>query len=190
MKHNWEAIEGEKFAPVHEPYSERYTVSNFGRIFQNRNGSMVLMSQTRGTVSKGKPGYMKASLVSSDGVRKLLSVHRIVARAFVPGSAENMDVNHKDLDKTNNVWTNLEWVTHAENVRHGMENNFDWRDRLAAAARKRAIPIIAKDAAGVETRYDSGRHAARALGNVNRAANICNACQMGFKWYGLEWRYA
>lgn len=45
-------------------------------------------------------------------------VHRLVAKAFVPPVKGKTFVNHKDGDKLNNVADNLEWVTHAENVKH------------------------------------------------------------------------
>jgi hypothetical protein len=38
--------------------------------------------------------------------------------AWVPGYKGKSEVNHKDLDKTNNRADNLEWVTHAGNMKH------------------------------------------------------------------------
>lgn len=45
-------------------------------------------------------------------------VHRLVAMVFVPGYGDDLEVNHKDLDKSNNTYTNLEWVTKSENHKH------------------------------------------------------------------------
>lgn len=42
----------------------------------------------------------------------------MVAEAFVDGWFEGAEVNHKDLNKLNNKWDNLEWVTHSENQKH------------------------------------------------------------------------
>lgn len=49
-------------------------------------------------------------------------VHRLVAEAFLPSPTnENQKyVNHIDRDKSNNNVTNLEWVTHSENILHNM----------------------------------------------------------------------
>lgn len=44
-------------------------------------------------------------------------VHRMVAMAFLPES-ELAEVNHLDLDKTNNMVTNLEWNSRIQNQRH------------------------------------------------------------------------
>lgn len=47
------------------------------------------------------------------------SVHRIVAKHFVDGrSKEKNQVNHKDGNKHNNYYTNLEWVSASENLTH------------------------------------------------------------------------
>ena len=43
-------------------------------------------------------------------------IHRLVAEAFIP-NPNNLDtVNHKDEVKTNNVVSNLEWMSSADNV--------------------------------------------------------------------------
>jgi len=44
--------------------------------------------------------------------------HSLVAKAFVENPTPDVlvEVNHKDGNKLNNHWTNLEWVTHSENL--------------------------------------------------------------------------
>jgi hypothetical protein len=45
------------------------------------------------------------------------SIHVLVAQAFL-GDTSGFTVNHKDFDKTNNHVSNLEIVSHAENIEH------------------------------------------------------------------------
>lgn len=60
-----------------------------------------------------------------DGYRKVLTrervkvyVHRLVAEAFIPNPDNLPEVNHIDGNRSNNAVHNLEWVSHADNMRH------------------------------------------------------------------------
>ena len=65
------------------------------------------------------------------GKSHLIRVHRAVAMAFVDGlSDERNVVNHIDCNKTNNHFSNLEWVTHKENTLHAIENGCMDESRL------------------------------------------------------------
>lgn len=56
-----------------------------------------------------------------DGKRKIKYVHRLVAEAFLLGPSMSQ-VNHKDLDKTNNSASNLEWTDRKGNAQHALAN--------------------------------------------------------------------
>lgn len=62
-------------------------------------------------------GYYWVTL-SSGNKKRCAYVHRLVAKAFLENPEEKPEVNHKDLDKTNNTTENLEWCTRKENVQH------------------------------------------------------------------------
>jgi hypothetical protein len=47
-------------------------------------------------------------------------VHRLVGLCFI--GEPSLQINHKDLDKTNNMLDNLEYVTQSENMKHARMN--------------------------------------------------------------------
>lgn len=47
-------------------------------------------------------------------------LHKEVGKHFVDGWFDGAVLNHKDRDKRNNHYTNLEWVTNIENSIHGV----------------------------------------------------------------------
>ena len=51
---------------------------------------------------------------------KLVSVHRLVAKAFLENIYNHPMVNHKDEDKFNNHKDNLEWCTSQHNQEHSL----------------------------------------------------------------------
>lgn len=67
-------------------------------------------------------GYYRVQIRNSKLASKLEMVHRLVASAFVKGYQEGMVANHIDCNPSNNRADNLEWLTHAENLRHRSPN--------------------------------------------------------------------
>lgn len=63
---------------------------------------------------KGYPAF----LTRGAGRKTTIYVHRAIATLFVPNPDGKPHVNHIDGDKANNDPSNLEWVTHKENMRH------------------------------------------------------------------------
>ncbi len=66
----------------------------------------------------GKGGYKSVTLMINNIKRKHFRTHRLVAEYFVDGYFEGAVVNHKDGNKLNNHYNNLEWVTQQENIKH------------------------------------------------------------------------
>ena len=64
-------------------------------------------------------GYKKV-ILNINGKRKSKYVHRLVAETYIrkPRKRYCDQVNHKDGNKSNNHYTNLEWVTNGENQKH------------------------------------------------------------------------
>jgi hypothetical protein len=67
-------------------------------------------------------GYLRACLTHACK-KETLSIHRLVAIAFIPNPENKNSVNHKNTTKNDNFISNLEWNTQKENVNHAYENN-------------------------------------------------------------------
>ena len=55
------------------------------------------------------------------GSKNKVLVHRLVAETFIPNPHNLTEVNHINGDKTDNSVSNLEWSSHADNVRHAWQ---------------------------------------------------------------------
>jgi hypothetical protein len=93
---------------------ENYEVSNYGFV-KRKKSKRLLKPEINPT------GYMIVTLYGKSG-KKRKSVHRLVCSEFNSLSEFlGAEVNHIDGDKTNNHLSNLEWVTHTENIRHAFK---------------------------------------------------------------------
>lgn len=91
-----------------------YFIQDDGQVWSEKSHKYLSQSK-RGS-------YYRVTLVSPSGDKVTLSVHRLVAEAFIPNPENKPHVNHIDENKENNNVNNLEWVTEAENANHGTRN--------------------------------------------------------------------
>lgn len=87
-----------------------YAIDPDGEVFSFRADKYLKARRNKYT------GYKAVSL-TQNGVARSFAVHRLVALHFLAGYKKGLTVNHIDGDKTNNSVSNLEWVTHQENVK-------------------------------------------------------------------------
>ena len=108
--------EKEKFVLNH------YVITEDGKVFSNMN-TRFHDTLTELKYRIDKDGYKDVSLVyNSKGDRQPFRVHRLVALKYIPNPNNYPVVNHKDLNKSNNHVSNLEWCTVAKNTQHGYNN--------------------------------------------------------------------
>ena len=183
----WKDIEG---------YEGRYQVSNLGRVRSldryitkphPRNGVPTKYFK-RGTLMAKhimRNGYIGLT-IKVGGKPKNYMVHRLVAKAFVPGYFENADVNHKDCNRQNNRADNLEWMTRRDNLKY---SNGDTASAIEQIHRSQRKPIIQMTMEGEFIREWPSIHSAHlALGLDSKS--ISGACHQnygnktcgGFRW--------
>lgn len=149
-----------------------YEVSNTGQIRNVRTGRILKQRLNN-------RGYCQVCLCK-DGVQKMFTVHRLVAKAFIPNPKNLPEVNHKDECKTNNRLDNLEWCTRKYNANYGTIT-----ERVAKAL-SRAVEQL-DDNGNVIALFSSTMQIERVLGFFNGAISL--ACRKGLKRYGYYWRY-
>lgn len=117
IKEEWKPIWG---------FEGYYDVSNLGRVRSvsrlvdyGRVGKRYLVSKILKPYKTTK-GYWAIKLCKN-GCVFAFSVHVLVAECFVPNTELKDTVNHKDGMKTNNIFTNLEWMTYGENNQHSFD---------------------------------------------------------------------
>ena len=118
-----------------QDYGGLYQVSNTGKVRDLKNHIK--------SVYKNNKGYVCLSLYYN---RKTYhpTVHRLVAKAFIPNPNNYEQVNHKDCNKENNSVENLEWCNQRYNYNEGMKT-FQYsknEEHYFAKLKNSDIPII------------------------------------------------
>jgi predicted esterase YcpF (UPF0227 family) len=156
-------------------YISNYEISNTGQLRNTKTGRVLKSKMSN-------KGYVKYG-VSVSGKYKDVFAHRAVAEAFIPNPDNKPQVNHKDGNKQNNDYTNLEWSTSSENIVHAYENNL-----MNSSHCVKAVIQLSKNGEEVHT-YGSIEEAAASIGG---SPSHINACCRGRRntHRGYRWSYA
>lgn len=172
-----------------------YTIDTEGNVYSKRKHKYL-----KQTINKY--GYCKVTL-QKDKYKKMYSVHRLVAEAFIPNYNKLPQVNHIDGNKQNNHVANLEWCTAKHNmneaVRTGLfdnckkiqkenavKNNLNKYHILANEVTKKKVAQYDKQNNLLNT-YESISEASRKTGitttSISYSANGKRKTAGGFIWH-------
>lgn len=161
----WKQIPYEEYGPI--------LASNLGRI-KRSNGKI-----TTGYIHNG---YWTIGLkILNTLILKSIRVHRLIIGSFY-GRQDNLQVNHKDGNATNNNIDNLEYVTQQQNVVHAINIGLKPLNKVKTRS------VISINEKGEERRYESIKSAAANIGiNPSTISRACSGKQNTAG--GFSWRY-
>lgn len=163
-------IENDAIMPQKIKDYEDYYIDEYGNVYSLKSRRYI-------NQQKGKDGYYYVNLCKN-GERKRVAVHRLVATHFVENPLDLPIVNHKDENRENNKFNNLEWCTEKYNTNYGN-------------ARVKHAKKVSKAVVCIETGevFSSQKEAGKMKGITYQ--HICECCK-GKKQTcgGYHWRYA
>lgn len=116
-----------KATPIPGEVLDHFEIQEDGSVFYKKTGKPLKGSFT-------SAGYMRACYNG-----KLYYVHRLVATKFLPNPNNLPQINHKNMDKSDNRVENLEWCDNGHNVRHSIENNHNRNFTTPGNSRKSVL---------------------------------------------------
>ena len=152
-------------------YEGLYQVSNLGRVkslnYNHTGIERILMSR------KNRGGYLYVNL-HKDGHYKTITVHRLVATAFIPNPNNMKTVNHKDEVKTNNVASNLEWMSQKDNNNYGTHNKRASEAKINHPSLSKKVQMFDKQTGELLATFPSTHEAERVTGiNQGHISECC-----------------
>jgi hypothetical protein len=156
-------------------YEGVYSVSNLGRVASHHWGKHRLLHPRI-----NNKGYLLVNLCKN-GTLKTFKVHILVGKHFLVNPDGLSEINHKDEDKSNNRFDNLEWCTRSYNVNYGT--------RIARQRLTLTKPVCQYDKYGqFIALYDSITQASQIVGISVQHISTC--CKKKYPYAGgFVWRY-
>lgn len=114
---NIEVMKGEVLHPfLKEKGGHVVYVSSKGRALDSRSGNWKRLH------NNGNGYYFFLQGITPEGKSVREYIHRAVAMCFLDNKDNLPQVNHINLDKTDNSVDNLEWTSGSRNIRHAHES--------------------------------------------------------------------
>lgn len=174
-----------------------YQISNKGNVRSLTRFDGIRERKGQAIKPNLKPnGYLQVGL-RKNGKRKWHSLHRLVAKHFIPNPENKSQVNHIDCNKQNNNVSNLEWATPKENLAHAHKNGLMNMPKGKDHVNYGKYGVLSKSAKPV-IRYNRKTGETKLYGAKILAANdgfdptgISKCCHKKMKTHGgYEWYFA
>lgn len=162
-------------------YEGFYMVSNIGRVksLSFRNNQTTIK---RELVLKQHLSWCGRILIdlSKDGVRKRMTLHRLVAQAFIPNPEGLPQINHKDGNPKNCCVDNLEWCTASYNMKHAYRTGLNEKTRLMNERKKK--PVMRSDGKYYDCAYAAAEDNGVTVFAIRDALKGRTHTSAGYSW--------
>lgn len=128
-------------------YEGRYSIEEDGRVWSHLTNK-YLISHIK------KKGYVSVVLYDSERIEH--SVHRLVAKTYIPNPENKPHVNHKTGNKLKNHKDELEWVTPSENMKHAYKLGLIIPPRFSVSGEKNGkSKLTEQQVLEIRSRYEN-----------------------------------
>ena len=161
-----------------------YQASNLGRVKSLKRPYGLKEKILKPLINRN--GYYQVHLYKNS-IQKFYLVHRLVWEAFNGHISEGLQVNHINEIKSDNRLSNLNLMTHKENMNYG--------SRTERSAKKQ---INRKDQSKTILQFDLNDNFIKEYPSIQQIyretgfsqGNICGCCNGKYKqMYGFKWKY-
>ena len=185
---NWKPVKG---------FEGYYEVSDLGRVrrvdrlvrtgiryneYRNFKGRILKLHKKRN-------GYLTVDL-SKENIVKTITVHTLVATAFLPREEGQTEVNHKNCDKADNRVSNLEWCTSRENKDHAKANHLYHNPNRKPVKCKQTGTVFESSYKAAEwvneTKFGNSKQVRGMAGKIRQACLGHQSTAYGFTWCYME----
>jgi len=152
--------------------------------YEITNKGIIRNIKTKKKLKSVIKAYPSVCLINDNNERKNYSVHFLVATAFIENPNNYNEINHKDNDRNNYNYLNLEWCSHVYNIQQKIYNNNHLYKEV----------IMINKMTNEEIKFNSYREAYEYL-KLSTSYNAFSACISDCcngkqkTAYGYKWKY-
>ena len=103
---------------------EFFQIPDYDKYYISKCGQILSTNRTKKILAPGRnnDGYLATTITNNNNLKKTVKIHRLICSTFLPDYSEDLCVDHKDNNKTNNNLSNLRMVTKTQNSRNVLKH--------------------------------------------------------------------